>query len=141
MVTQSPDGADSRDRVSISLPFTAESAGVARHRLQSWLAGRGSDVEVVDDCELVVTELVGNAVRHARPLSDGTLTVTWARTGSGTLEISVTDGGSPSLPHRIDAGVSDLAGRGLVIVETIAARWWTENTRTRSTVHALMALV
>ena len=32
-----------------------------------------------DDARLVVSELVGNAVRHARPLADGTMQVAWGR--------------------------------------------------------------
>ena len=35
---------------------------------------------------------------------------------------------------------SALAGRGMAIVETLALSWWAEQSRTRSTVHALLSL-
>ena len=92
-----------------------------------------------DDARLVVSELVGNSVRHARPLADGTMQVAWGHSDDG-LDIAVTDGGALTTPERVEAGVSDLAGRGLAIVETLAARWWVESTRSRTTVHALIDL-
>jgi serine/threonine-protein kinase RsbW len=57
------------------------------------------------------------------------------------LDIAVTDGGALTTPERVDAGVSDLSGRGLAIVESVASRWWVESTRSRTTVHAVLALV
>lgn len=125
--------------VTFALPFRPASAAVARHRLRDWLHGHGADEDHLDDARLVLSELVGNAVRHARPLSDDTLRVQWDRHDAG-LDISVTDGGSVSSPERLDAAVSDLAGRGLAIVDTLASRWWVEATRSRTTVHALVAL-
>ena len=99
----------------------------------------GAGDETSDDARLVVSELVGNSVRHARPLADGTMHVAWTSSGAD-LDIAVTDGGALTTPERVEAGVSDLAGRGLSIVETLAARWWVESTRSRTTVHALLCL-
>ncbi|MET0838073.1 MAG: ATP-binding protein [Marmoricola sp.] len=127
------------DQMSLDLPFSAESAGVARHELVEWMRSLGAGDESSDDARLVVSELVGNAVRHARPLADGTMQVAWTTLDS-TLEIAVTDGGALTTPEVVEAGVSDLAGRGLSIVETLAARWWVESSRSRTTVHALVAL-
>ena len=39
--------------------------------------------ETSDDARLVVSELVGNAVRHARPLADGTMHVAWTSSDRG----------------------------------------------------------
>lgn len=125
--------------VTLALPFSPASAAVARHRLRDWLHGLGADGESLDDARLVLSELVGNAIRHARPLSDDTLRVGWDRHAAG-LDISVTDGGSVSSPERLDAAVSDLAGRGLAIVDTLSSRWWVEATRSRTTVHAVVEL-
>lgn len=127
------------DPVDLTLPFTAESAGVARQHLASWLEHRWPDRDSRDDARLVVSELVGNAVRHARPLADGTMQVTWAN-GPRGLDIAVTDGGARTTPERLNVDVCDLSGRGLSIVETLAARWWVETSRSRTTVHALLAL-
>lgn len=126
------------DAMGMDLPFAAESARIARQRLSEWLDHVGRDNQR-DDARLVISELVGNAVRHARPLSDGTMRVSWNQTDSG-IDIAVTDGGALTTPERVDAGVSDLAGRGLAIVESLACRWWVESTRSRTTVHAVLRL-
>ncbi len=127
------------DAMALELPFAAESASVARQQLVEWMRGLNARDEDRDDARLVVSELVGNAVRHARPLADGTMQVAWVA-GPTSVDIAVTDGGALTTPERVDAGVSDLAGRGLAIVETLASRWWVESTRSRSTVHAVLEL-
>lgn len=127
------------DPMALDLPFSPESASIARRQLVDWMRSLGVRDETRDDARLLVSELVGNAVRHARPLADGTMRVTWTTTDS-IVDIAVTDGGALTTPERVDAGVSDLAGRGLSIVETLAARWWVESTRSRTTVHAVLGL-
>jgi serine/threonine-protein kinase RsbW len=127
------------DPMALDLPFSPESAGVARQHLVEWMHDLGAGDETSEDARLVVSELVGNAVRHARPLADGTMHVAWKSRDYG-IDIAVSDGGALTTPERVEAGVSDLAGRGLSIVETLAARWWVESTRSRTTVHALLAL-
>lgn len=122
----------------LSLPFTAESVGVARHALENWLDGEAGD-GFAEDCRLVVSELVGNAVRHAQPKHDGTVDVDWTCEDS-RVSIAVSDGGSESAPRRLDAALTDLAGRGLAIVEALAARWWVESTHSGTTVHAELCL-
>ena len=124
--------------VSLDLPFSAESARLARQHLIGWLQQHPGE-PCHDDARLVVSELVGNAVRHARPLADGSLRVEWAA-DDHTLDIAVSDGGGRTEPVRVDAGVSDLDGRGLAIIETLASRWWVEASRTSTTVHALLPL-
>jgi len=127
------------DPMALDLPFSAESAAVARQQLIDWMRSLDARDEHRDDARLVVSELVGNSVRHARPLADGTMHVTWLAGPTG-LDIAVTDGGARTTPQKVDAAVSDLAGRGLAIVETLAARWWVESTRSRTTVHALLTI-
>lgn len=116
------------------LPFKPESARVARTELMSSVGPllRG---ERREDARLVMSELVGNSVRHGQPLPNDTLQVSW-RVISGELLLSVTDGGAPTKPQQRSAGVSDLGGRGLSIVASIALDWWVESTKSRSTVHA-----
>jgi serine/threonine-protein kinase RsbW len=125
--------------VALALPFVPSSASVARAKLKAWLLDQGQPVEIIEDSRLVLSELVGNAVRHAKPLADGTVLVSWNRDGSG-LDIAVTDGGATTVPHPIEAGTSALAGRGLSIVTQLSNSWWLETTRSRSTVHALLSL-
>ena len=127
------------DPVDLTLPFAAESAhSPASTWCRGWTSLSLND-EDRDDARLVISELVGNAVRHARPLDDDTVQIAW-NDGPAGLDISVTDGGARTTPERVDAGLSDLSGRGLAIVETLATRWWVETTRSRTTVHALVAL-
>jgi serine/threonine-protein kinase RsbW len=125
--------------VDLTLPFAAESAHVARDRLVSWMDELSVNVEEREDARLVVSELIGNAVRHAQPLADGTVLVTWAA-GPRGLDIAVTDGGARTTPEVVEASVSDVSGRGLSIVESLSTRWWVETSRSRTTVHALVAL-
>lgn len=138
-MTSSHAGPAPVDPVALALPFAPESAAVARHRLRDWLDTLGAGLDQLDDARLLVSELVGNAVRHARPLADDTLQVAFDRHES-ELAIAVTDGGSVTAPRRVDSSVSDLSGRGLSIVETLASSWWVESTRSRTTVHAVLSL-
>ncbi len=125
--------------MALALPFQPSSAAVARAQLKTWLVEHGEPPRVIEDSRLVLSELVGNAVRHAKPLADGTVLVAWNRDAKG-LSLAVTDGGSTTVPHPVDVGTSALAGRGLSIVAALSSRWWLESTRSRSTVHALLSL-
>jgi anti-sigma regulatory factor (Ser/Thr protein kinase) len=119
------------------LPFAASSVPVARQRLNSFLGDSGGSEQLVEDARVVVSELVGNAVRHARPLTDGSLQVSWTL-GEDRLQLSVTDGGGASLPRARSTSTSSQTGRGLTIVDGLADRWWSERTACRCTVHAVL---
>lgn len=123
----------------LELPFAAASCAVARRESATWLARRGTSGGVVEDCRAVVSELVGNAVRHAQPLADGTLRIRITHEGDA-VDIAVSDGGAPTLPHRADVGALAVTGRGLAIVEELSTRWWLESSLQGHTVHALLAL-
>lgn len=125
--------------MALHLPFDPESAHVARRRLGDWLRELGTHAEARHDARLLVSELVGNAVRHARPLEDGTMQVSWKHSPQG-IDIAVTDGGALTSPERVDAASSDTSGRGLAIVETLSSRWWVESTRSQTTVHAVLTI-
>lgn len=126
--------------VTLRVLFAASSVSIARQKLKNWMTAQGSPADRIEDARLVISELVGNAVRHARPMSDGNIQVTWRVTGGDDLQLSVTDGGGGTRPHTVDAPSSALAGRGMAIVESLAVRWWAEETRSRSTVHVLLAM-
>ena len=125
--------------VSMSLPFSPRSAARVRDALASWLDHRGSAAEVVDDARLIATELIGNAVRHASPLGNGTVLVRWEAVDS-TLALSVCDGGGADDPTQVDAAPDDVSGRGLAIVDALSSRWWVERASHLHTVHVRLAL-
>ena len=124
-----------RAPVALRLPFAASSVAVARQCLKDWMTEQDGCGEVVEDARVVISELVANAVRHARPLPDGRILVSWTRAGSG-VELAVTDGGSASRPRNVHPPATATAGRGIWIVEKLAREWWTERTESRTTVHA-----
>jgi anti-sigma regulatory factor (Ser/Thr protein kinase) len=125
--------------VTMSIPFSAESARRVREALASWLGGLGSAPDVVDDARLIATELVGNAVRHATPLRNGTVLVRWQEENSA-LALSVCDGGGPTQPEAIEAAPDDVHGRGLRIVDALSGKWWVERSTRRRTVHVRLPL-
>lgn len=128
------------DSVQMRVPFQAPSAATARAALKDWLSRQGVSGEVVDDARVVISELVGNSVRHAHPLPNDDLLISWCLDDDGALVISVSDGGSITSPHKVQADGSAVSGRGLTIVEALADRWWIEDARTQSTVHVRMRL-
>jgi serine/threonine-protein kinase RsbW len=121
--------------ITLCLPFTPSSVSVARQSLRDWMIDRGASPGAVEDARVIISELVANSVRHAEPLADGSIVVTWCDKG-GRVQLSVTDGGSGTRPRNIRASSSAVSGRGMAIVEILALRWWSERTPSRSTVHA-----
>ncbi|MBO0869090.1 MAG: ATP-binding protein [Micromonosporaceae bacterium] len=114
---------------SVVVPHQARGARVARHRLATELAG-AVNPELVADAAVVVGELVGNSVRHARPLPGNTVLIRLrvrAEAGRQYLELRVTDGGgAPGRPRLCTAGPDAVNGRGLTIVAALADRWGVE---------------
>jgi two-component sensor histidine kinase len=92
---------------------------------------------VREDVALVASELLGNALRHGSPLADGRLAVSWG-IGEYGVEVSVTDGGGPTLPVVIEPAPTATGGRGLSIVANVAARWGVERHGPETTVWAVV---
>lgn len=115
---------------TLVVPHEASSVREVRHRMCTELLCRGVPGEVVDDAALVVSELVGNAVRHGAPLADGGVQVSWEVTEQGVL-LECCDGGGgppgvlPDAGHRPSSALSAEGGRGLAIVSSVSVRWGT----------------
>jgi anti-sigma regulatory factor (Ser/Thr protein kinase) len=128
------------DSVSLRVPFTAPSAARVRRELRDWMVAQGLPRDVIEDARVVVSELVGNSVRHAHPLPTNEIVVRWWLDG-GDLVLSVSDGGGGrSSPHAVAASMSAVSGRGLSIVDALAERWWVEDRDGSTTVHVHMTL-
>ncbi len=112
---------------------------MARRRLAADLRAHGVREAAVCDATLVLSELVSNAIRHARPLPGGQVRVSWTLAG-GTLELAVSDGGGPTRPQGARHSVSSLGGRGLSIVDQLSRRWGVRSDDMGSTVWAVLAV-
>jgi serine/threonine-protein kinase RsbW len=120
---------------TIRVAWRAASVALVRRTLVEDLETRNVPTEVVDEAEIVVSELVSNAIRHARPLADGNLRVHW-KVKAGVVEVEVTDGGGESTPRPAPRTVWAASGRGLRIVRSLAHEWGVSEDRNGTTVWA-----
>lgn len=122
----------------MELPHVSNSVAIARERVCAELAERGASERVMEDAALVVSELVGNALRHARPLPSGHVRVSWETHGD-YVEVAVSDGGSTTTPTRGTLAISNAGGRGLGIVDHVADAWGVHRGDDVSTVWAMVS--
>lgn len=115
-------GLASQDIASWPLPDSAIAAGQARDYVRGQLGKWGLD-ELVMTTELLVSELVGNVVRHAR----GPVRLRLLRGTALTCEVS---DGSQSTPRIRRAAETDEGGRGLQLVAAMSHRWGARPTAT-----------
>ena len=137
LVTESPGPGVDSIIVSLRAPHEPASVGKVRREIVADLQTRDLSEELVDEAEIVASELLTNAVRHARPLSDGTIRVRWKIRGD-VVEVEVTDGGGESVPRPAPRTVWLSSGRGLRIVRSIAHEWGVTEDRTGNVVWATL---
>jgi anti-sigma regulatory factor (Ser/Thr protein kinase) len=91
-----------------------DSVAVARRFVVDSLGGTAAEL---DDCELMVSELATNAVRHGRSMF---------RVGvyrlDGPIRVEVSDYNS-RLPVKAGVSPDAQSGRGLQIVDALSSRW------------------
>ncbi|CAM5579157.1 MULTISPECIES: ATP-binding protein [Streptomyces] len=104
--------------VAENLPRAPESAAAARHLVSEALSAWGL-AELAEDGALIVSELVTNAVQHARSRS---VRVTITRLEPARVRIGVVDK-SGKVPWLQEPGGADEGGRGLVLVAGLAWEW------------------
>lgn len=109
-------GSDDR---SVVVPATPGSVARSRHWVLEQARGAGATRDALNAIELVTSEVVTNAVRHA----DGTGSVAiLVRLRSGDVTVEVTDGDPrPPAPQSDRAGLP--GGHGLHIVEAVTSAW------------------
>ncbi|MFJ7247198.1 ATP-binding protein [Kitasatospora sp. NPDC098652] len=104
---------------TLRLPYVPVSVRAARHMVRAKLT-EWNLPHLIDDAELVVSELVGNAAKTGCQAS---MMVGVRRTTSSTVRLLVSDG-SASLPVLIDAGPRAESGRGLALVDQLTRQRW-----------------
>ncbi|QGZ52192.1 SpoIIE family protein phosphatase [Streptomyces sp. QHH-9511] len=110
------------------LPQEGRAASVARRLVTDQLAAWDL-TELADVCELVVSELVGNALRYGN--GPGRLRLLRGE----RLVVEVSDTG-PDLPQIQHADLSDEGGRGLQLINMLCRRWGSCRTVTGKVVWA-----
>ena len=102
---------------AVTLPCQPRSVAEARRFVSRSLAASGSPPGVVETAELLASELVTNAVLHARTPFHVSVAV-----ADGVARVGVTDRSTRLLARRRHS-VESATGRGLVLVEQLAASW------------------
>jgi anti-sigma regulatory factor (Ser/Thr protein kinase) len=134
MSSPSPDAQPPAGEAEARLPAALTSARTAREFVVRAVAGLGrSDALLVDRVALVTSELVTNAIIHAR--TEIRLVV---RVDSRSIWIEVLDG-TTTLPQPARAGPSDTSGRGLAMVAALADEWGVTETEGGKKVWARVA--
>ncbi|WP_220498716.1 ATP-binding SpoIIE family protein phosphatase [Microbispora sp. H10949] len=108
-------GTAADDVATCSLPDDPRAAGQARRYVRKQLATWGLD-ELTVTTELLVSELVGNVIRHAK----GPVCLRLLRSRSLICEVY---DGSLSTPRIRHSSYTDEGGRGLQLVAALSRRW------------------
>ncbi|MGW3124233.1 ATP-binding protein [Streptomyces sp. NPDC001107] len=103
----------------VPLPSRPESAATARRLTQVVVLRQwGLTPKMTEDAVLLVSELVGNAVRHTGARVFGLR----MRRRRGWIRIEVRDP-SRGLPCLMPVQETDISGRGLFLVDKLSDRW------------------
>lgn len=122
-----------------TLPLYPSSVSVARLSVRTTLACWGLE-DMTDDVTLIVSELVTNALQHARPAcaqpdDPGRWRLVLERPEPCTVWVSIADTSCRRVMCREPTDDAE-SGRGLAVVDALAARWLVQPSRTGKTVWA-----
>ncbi|MFJ8128983.1 ATP-binding SpoIIE family protein phosphatase [Streptomyces hydrogenans] len=117
---------------TLDLPSDPAAVSGARRFAADTLGSWGLD-DLSFTTELIVSELVTNAIRHGKPPVQLRLVL------DAALTCEVFDANSTA-PHMRRARTFDEGGRGLLLVAQLAARWGTRHGREGKTIWAEQAL-
>lgn len=112
---------------SMELVADARAAGLARGFLRHHC--HHHDQALYDTAELLVSEVVTNAVRHDSP----PVTMTVICDDPDGMVVRVEDGGHEQLTAR-QPQMTDEGGRGLMLVDALSTHWGAERTSRGKTV-------
>jgi anti-sigma regulatory factor (Ser/Thr protein kinase) len=124
--------------VDVVLPHEVAAVADARRRLAGYLKRHRVSEHACDDAQLVLSELLSNAIRYAPPLPGGEVRAAWWIDKAG-IHLEVVDGCGETEPQRItDAHPESIGGRGLAIVDMLTAEWGVRTADGSRTVHAVV---
>lgn len=106
--------------VTAAFPGTRDQAAHARALVRKALHDARYH-RVVEDAELLTSELFANAVQHSRSRDFGTVTV-MVQAGD-LVRIEVVDDGSASSPKVMAPDAGSSGGRGLFLVQALSSRF------------------
>jgi anti-sigma regulatory factor (Ser/Thr protein kinase) len=114
------------DRIHLEVELARDSVapGDARRALRNLCADHVED-DLLIDAELLVSELVTNALRHGR----GDISLC-ARVDEECLRVDVIDAGS-GFAHELHRSGDRVGGWGLDIVDVVSNRWGVQEGATR----------
>ncbi|MDH6111904.1 anti-sigma regulatory factor (Ser/Thr protein kinase) [Kitasatospora sp. MAP12-15] len=119
MISVSDQTVTSVHPATVRLPYEPRSAGAARRMIRNKLVEWRLPV-LIDDAELIVSELVANAADTG---CQRCMIVAVRRITETTIRILVRDG-SRSMPCLIDAGPNAESGRGMRLVHELSGGHW-----------------
>ena len=115
-------------QLEMTLAAVPTAPGTARQAVRTWFHSRHCGDDATDTAALLVTELVSNAVLHAKGNS---LRLTVDETTTDVLHVAVRDGSQILPRHSLQApDVHRTGGRGLFLVDALSTRWGWEPLRT-----------
>ncbi|WP_435245856.1 ATP-binding protein [Streptomyces sp. NRRL F-5630] len=132
------NGSTSGATARVCLPRRRTSVRKARDFARE-AAGAWGCCELADSLVLVVSELVTNAVVHARCGAGPQVALTLVR-GEGAVRVEVRDSGRGGPAPRGAVAFTEESGRGLAVVDAMAADWGARDEVVGKTVWALLTL-
>ncbi|MDX6295033.1 MAG: hypothetical protein QOH50_4108 [Kribbellaceae bacterium] len=124
--------------VDVVLLHQVTAVADARRALARYLKRRRVAKPARDDAQLVLSEVLSNAIRYAPPMATGAVRVAWWVDKTG-IHLEVTDGRGETEPQRItDAHPESIGGRGLAIVDVLSSDWGVRTSEDTRTVYAVV---
>ncbi|MEU1598977.1 ATP-binding protein [Streptomyces sp. NPDC005708] len=117
---------------AMSLHPVPESVPRARRWFQKFIAPYNPACSI-DDCALMISELVTNAIVYGKSDEPWVVRVEWFREGS-SLRVEVHNPGFPANVQLRRPDANDAHGRGLLLVDSIADAWHSGPSRLGGTV-------
>ncbi|MFD8844235.1 MULTISPECIES: ATP-binding protein [Streptomyces] len=124
--------ADSPRLGAMTLHPVAESVPRARRWFRKFIAPYNPACSI-DDCALMISELVTNAILYGRADETWMVRVAWYRVET-SLRVEVHNPGFPASVRLRQPDASDAHGRGLLLVDSIADSWHSGPSRFGGTV-------